>query len=282
MDLAEIRRIVITAMFSDDVLFQQLTLKGGNALNLVYDLGSRSSVDVDLSLETDFANIDDSRGRIFKALKARFAEAGITVFDEKFSKRPLKQKDGSERWGGYQIEFKLLETERFEAWKDDLDRSRREALVIGSGERRVFEIQISKYEYCHGKVQTEFQDYSIFVYTPEMIVAEKLRAICQQMPEYRLRGYRTARARDFYDIHSTITALGIKLGSEENKELVCNIFAAKEVDTELISKIPDQREFHRPDWVSVVLTTSGHLETFDFYFDFVVSQTQLLESLWKK
>ncbi|HKV46636.1 MAG TPA: nucleotidyl transferase AbiEii/AbiGii toxin family protein [Candidatus Acidoferrales bacterium] len=282
MDLATIRRIVIIAMFSDDVLFQQLTLKGGNALNLVYELGSRSSVDVDLSLETDFVNIDDSRDRIFTALKARFAEAGVAVFDEKFSKRPVKQKDGSERWGGYQIEFKLMGTVKFEAMKGDLDRSRREALVIGSGDRRVFEIQISKYEYCQGKVQTEFQNYSIFVYTPEMIVAEKLRAICQQMPEYRMRGYRTARARDFYDIHSTITARDISIGSEENKDLVRNIFAAKEVDTKLISRIPDQKDFHRPDWASVILTSSGSLEAFDFYFDFVVDQTQLLESLWKK
>ena len=31
MDLASIRRLVIVAMFSDDVLFDKLVLKGGNA-----------------------------------------------------------------------------------------------------------------------------------------------------------------------------------------------------------------------------------------------------------
>jgi len=31
MDFAEVKRIVIIAMFSDDTLFNQLVLKGGNA-----------------------------------------------------------------------------------------------------------------------------------------------------------------------------------------------------------------------------------------------------------
>src|ERR1700678_1466189 len=98
LDLAEIRRLVIIAMFSDDVLYAQLALKGGNALNLIYGLGSRSSVDVDLSLEQDFVDLDDARERIFRALKSRFSEADLRVFDEKFSKRPLESKVGEERW----------------------------------------------------------------------------------------------------------------------------------------------------------------------------------------
>lgn len=282
MDLADIRRIVITAMFSDDVLFNQLTLKGGNALNLVYALGSRSSVDVDLSLESDFEDLGDTQQRIFRSLRNRFEEVALTVFDEKFSKRPPNPKAGAEHWGGYQVDFKLMDSKTFETMRHDLDRTRREALVIGTGERRVFEIQISKNEYCKGKVQTNFQDYSIFVYTPEMIVIEKLRAICQQMPEYQLRGYRTPRARDFYDIHSTIRAIGMDIGSVGNKELVRSIFAAKAVDLPLISKVPEYRDFHRQDWPSVELTVSGKLEAFDFYFDFVLDQTLLLESLWKE
>lgn len=282
MDSIELRRTVVRAMFSDDVLFKQLTLKGGNALNLVYELGARSSLDVDLSLEEDFHDLADSQERIFRALRDRFAEIDLTVFDEKLSKRPPKPKSESDRWGGYQIEFKLMETRKFIAIKSDLERMRRESIIIGSGDRRVFEIQISKYEFCRGKVEKNFQDYLICVYTPEMIVIEKLRAICQQMPEYSLRGYSTARARDFYDIHSTITAIGIDLGTEENKELVRNIFAAKEVDPNLLSLISSQREFHKQDWPSVELTVSGKLEIFDFYFNFVLEQIKLLESLWKK
>jgi predicted nucleotidyltransferase component of viral defense system len=281
-DLADIRRLVIIAMFSDDVLFDQLALKGGNALNLIYGLGSRSSVDVDLSLEKDFVDLDDARERIFRALRDRFSEAGLRVFDEKFSRKPLEVKIGEERWGGYQVEFKLIDETKYNSMKADTDRARREALVIGPDNQRVFVIQISKYEFCQGKVQTDLQDYSIFVYTPEMIAIEKLRAICQQMKEYPLRRYSTPRARDFYDIHSTVTARGLDLGSSETAELVRNIFAAKNVDLGLLPKITEYREYHRQDWPAVELTVSGKLNPFDFYFDFVIAQTELLKALWEK
>jgi len=281
-NLADIRRLVITAMFSDDVLYGQLALKGGNALNLVYRLGSRSSLDVDLSLEKDFEDLNDSRERIFRALQARFAEAGLTVFDLKFEKRPPRPKPGAEMWGGYQIEFKLMETDKYASMTDDRDRTRREAFVIGPSDQRVFRIQISKYEYCEGKVETQLDDFSIFVYTPEMIVIEKLRALCQQIPEYTLRGYATPRARDFYDIHSTITGLGLILNTPEILELTRTIFAAKAVDLPLLLQIEKYREFHRQDWPAVELTVSGELKSFDFYFDFVITQIQLLKTLWEK
>jgi hypothetical protein len=51
VDLADVRRLVIIAMFSDDVLFGKLVLKGGNAISLVYTYGARSSLDVDFSIE---------------------------------------------------------------------------------------------------------------------------------------------------------------------------------------------------------------------------------------
>jgi len=282
MDLSDIRRLVIIAMFSDDTLYRQLTLKGGNALNLVYGFGSRSSVDVDLSLEKDFGDLEDSKQRIFRALKSRFAEAGYTVFDEKFEKRPQQERAGEENWGGYQIEFKLMDAKKFESMKDNLDQLRREATVIGPSQQRVFKIQISKHEYCLGKVATELDDYSIYVYTPTMIVIEKLRAICQQMPEYPLRGYSTARARDFYDIYSTISKAELTLNTKENLELIRNIFAAKAVNLRLALIIEKYREFHRQDWPSVELTVSGELKTFDFYFDYVISLVNSLQPLWEK
>lgn len=282
MDLADIRRLVIIAMFSDDILFDQLTLKGGNALNLIYNLGSRSSVDLDFSLSEDFADLADVEQRIFRALKARFAEAEMRVFDEKFSRRPLQTKPGAEKWGGYQVDFKVIEENRYNLLQDDISRARREALVIGPAAQRVFSIQISKHEFCEGKVEAELQDYVIYVYTPEMIAVEKLRAICQQMDEYRQRRYSTPRARDFYDIHSIVTGTGLHFGAEKNVELVRNIFAAKDVDLTLLSKIANYREFHRQDWPAVELTVAGQLRSFDFYFDFVTEQSQLLKALWKK
>ena len=54
IDLTEIRRIAIAALFSDDVLTEYLVLKGGNALNLVYGITSRTSIDLDFAMGQDF------------------------------------------------------------------------------------------------------------------------------------------------------------------------------------------------------------------------------------
>ncbi len=281
MDLAQIRRLVIVAMFSDDELLARLTLKGGNALNLVYRVGSRVSVDVDLSLEADFPDLKDAERRIFEALKVRFSEVGLTVFDQTMVSRPLIQKAGREKFGGYEITFKLMGSEKYHRLSDSA-RRQRESIVVGPLNQRSFRVQISTYEYCSGKREIELDDYTISVYTPEMLAIEKLRAICQQMPNYLLRRNQTPRARDFYDIHSVISATQIDLVTPTNLQLARDIFAAKEVPLQLISKICEQREFHRQDWPAVEVSVSGKLRDFDFYFDFVVEHAQLLKALWEE
>jgi predicted nucleotidyltransferase component of viral defense system len=281
MDLAQIRRLVIVAMFSDDELFGKLTLKGGNALNLVYKFGSRSSVDVDFSLEADFVDIADAETRILRALTNRFAEMDYVVFDGKLVPRPaLKQKPPDDRFGGYEFSFKIIEREKYDAYVSDVDRSRREAFVVGPVNQRTFKIQISKHEHCAGKREVELDHYTIYVYTPEMLAIEKLRAICQQMPEYAKRGHPVARARDFYDIRTILESTHAVLNAPENLRLISDIFRAKDVDMKLMKNIGDFREFHRPDWPSVQLSVTGELEDFDFYFDFVLQEVKLLEILW--
>lgn len=283
MDLAEIRRLAIVAMFSDDVLLEQLVLKGGNAVNLVYEFGTRVSMDVDFSLEGDFSDIEGAKGRIFRALKGRFGAAGVVVFDESFEVRPSSTNAGpKDRWGGYEVRFKLIAADEFQGIGDDIDKARREALVIGPSQQKVFKLQISKFEYCAPKTEVQFDDYAIYVYTPWMLAVEKLRAICQQMPEYTRRVNPRARARDFYDIHSIAIGAMLDFSSAECQDLVVFMFDAKEVPLQLIGKIPLQREFHRPDWPSVEIAVSGDLREFDFYFDFVVAQTKLLKSLWEE
>lgn len=283
MNFSEIRRKVIVAMFSDDTLFHQLTLKGGNALNLIYKFGSRTSIDIDLSLDSDFADIRDTSRRIFRALRNRFAEAHLAVFDEKIESRPQTTEGATDhRWGGYEVSFKLIDTAIFQAYASDIERTRREAMVIAPDNQRTFRVQISKYEHCVGKREVELDKYLVVVYTPEMIAVEKLRAICQQMPDYSKRGHPAPRARDFYDIHTILTSTGIKLDSTNNLQLFRDIFAAKEVDLELLTRMAEQREFHRLDWPSVQVSVLGSLEDFDFYFDFVLNKTKSLEALWVK
>jgi len=50
LDFAQIRRAAIAALFSDDVLTEYLVLKGGNALDLIYGITSRTSMDLDFSM----------------------------------------------------------------------------------------------------------------------------------------------------------------------------------------------------------------------------------------
>jgi predicted nucleotidyltransferase component of viral defense system len=63
VDLADVRRLVIIAMFLDDVLFGKLVLKGGNAISLVYTYGARGSLDVDFQLKA-FEDTADAARRI--------------------------------------------------------------------------------------------------------------------------------------------------------------------------------------------------------------------------
>jgi predicted nucleotidyltransferase component of viral defense system len=268
-------------MFSDDMLSEHLVLKGGNALNLVYGLSSRTSLDLDFSMDSDFPDVADARTRLFEALRDRFDALGFVVFDEQLEAKPrLQGEDMKPWWGGYELRFKIIEREKYEALEGRLEKLRINATVTGTKQERTFTVDLSKCEYTKGKAKHEFDYYTIYVYTPEMIVIEKLRAICQQMPSYPHKGRPSARARDFYDIYRAISKCGIDLTREDNLELARRMFAAKQVPLNLLLRIKEYREFHRPDWPGVRDTVADTLDEFDFYFDFVLEQVERLKPLW--
>lgn len=280
MDLKEIRRLVIIALFSDDELMEKFVLKGGNALDIVYKIGTRSSVDIDLSMPDDFADLEDAKERIFRALRDRFDSAGFVVFDEKFQIRPSVAREGqSPRWGGYQVDFKIADRATYEKYGNDIEALRRNAALVGPEQKRTFRIDISKYEFVEPKEETEIDHYTIYVYTLPMMAIEKLRAICQQMLEYELRRNPKPRARDFYDIHSTVIAGEIEIIEADNIELVRNIFAAKSVPLSLIGNIKNTRDYHSVDWPAVEQSVTGELKDFDFYFDFVAELAERLQAV---
>lgn len=190
-------------------------------LDIVYNIGTRNSVDVDLSMPDDFSDIEDAKTRIFRALRDRFDSAGFVVFDEKFQLRPSVMREGQNpRWGGYQVDFKIADRATYEKNKDDIEALRRNASLVGPEQKRTFRVDISKYEFVEPKEETEIDNYTVYVYTPAMLAIEKLRAICQQMPEYELRRNPKPRARDFYDIHAIVTAEKISITTPENIELL--------------------------------------------------------------
>ncbi|MBZ5667500.1 MAG: nucleotidyl transferase AbiEii/AbiGii toxin family protein [Acidobacteriia bacterium] len=283
LDFQAVRRIAITALFADDFLFDKLVLKGGNALNLALGLSDRTSLDLDFSIENDFEDIEYVRQRVATALNRRFGSEGYVVFDFEFEQKPAVPRAGaSPRWGGYIATFKLMERGKYEELMDAPDALRRDSLVIGPNQQRVFSIDLSKCEYVQGKRKMELDDYSIYVYSSEMIAIEKLRAICQQMPEYTLNSKPRARARDFFDIHLIVSKTAVDLASAENLELTRQIFAAKDVPLHLLSNVGAFREFHRPDWESVRTSTKAPLKEFGYYFEFVVDTASSMKSLWNK
>lgn len=282
--IERIKRLAVIAMFSDDKLMDTLVLKGGNALYIAYRIDSRASLDLDFSIPTEFEpnDIETIESKINEVLTKIFHENGYTVFDTKFGKRPEEDDPKTPKfWGGYRFEFKIIETKKFEELSNDQQALRVNAVDVGPGSKKTYRIEISKWEYCKPKYRTEIDDYTIYVYTPEMIVIEKLRAICQQMTEYeKLMGisHRTARARDFFDIYVAIEHFAIDLTKTENLQLLKDVFSAKQVPINLISKIKDYREYHRPDFAAVESTVKRaiKLRNFDFYFDYVVNKCAVL------
>lgn len=269
MDYEDIRRLVIVAVFADPVLFERLVVKGGNALRLVHRIGLRTSLDVDFSTPGDLDE-PDTRDRMLRTLSDRFDSAGFEVFDFSLEPRPLLPVDPA--MAGYEAVFKVIEKPKARAFGADRERMRREAATVGPQQRRSFTIQISTHEFCGGAEELDLDDFVVRAYSPAMIAVEKYRAICQQHPSYILRAHPTARARDFFDIHSIVRGRSIDLGSEASRRLFQAVFAAKRVPFALLRAIGEQREFHRADWPSVQQSVAGPLESFDFYFDFVLAR----------
>jgi hypothetical protein len=187
-------------------------------------------------------------------------------------------------WGGYLVEFKLISKRRADEVDYDLETMRREAVRLGEGSK--FTVDISRYEYVDDKVEFELDGYRIFVYSPEMIVCEKLRAICQQMPEYaqviKRNGLGNQRARDFVDIEALVRQFDVDLASDRAKHIVTEMFALKRVPLDLLSLISGTRDFHALGFeeVRAAMKPGVQIEPFDYYFDFVVGQCRKLESLW--
>lgn len=288
ISLDEIKRLVVIAMFSDDELMDQLVLKGGNALDLIHKITTRASVDVDFSIATDFTGgFDAAKEKIAFALDKTFRDVGLKAFDVHGREKPAKlSPEVADFWGGYDIEFKLVAESVFVDFHGDMDAMRKRAIPLGEGAR--FLIDISRFEYVEGKEATTLDGHRVFVYSAAMLAAEKLRALCQQMPEYGQIVKRTRkgapRARDFLDIYKLIESKGVDLATAENHALLRSIFHAKRVPLQWLGELHRYRQFHEVDFPSVLETVrpGEKVEAFEFYFDFVLRKVRELEPLWNE
>lgn len=285
MNFLEIRTLVVTSIFSDDILMNIFSLKGGNALELGYDLAefSRASTDIDLSMDKDFEDYglteNQVKNKIEYRLNENFIEKGYKVFDVKLTPQPKKENVKRPQWGGYNIEFKFINREIFEKNENDMDTLRRKSQTIDENtQKKKMSIDISKFEFIKESELISIDQYLVQIYTPTMIVYEKLRAICQQMEAYQkiMHSNLAPRARDFYDIYIIAEKLikVEKLIEPSNLEILKSIFQVKKVPIDLLHKIKNSeiKEFHRDDFLSVKdsVLDSQTLKTYDFYYDYVV------------
>lgn len=285
--LDKIKRLVIIAMFSDDDLMDRLVLKGGNLIDLVYGISPRASMDVDFSLDGEFESEKALHDKVSRVLKTTFEEVGYVVFDLDVRAVPPKLSDNmKDFWGGYQVKFKLIEQSDYDSFKNDISLLRRRSLSVGKRGSTNFKIDISKHEYCTGKLAQEFDDYTIYTYSPQMLVCEKIRAICQQMPEYVafVMGHHSGRARDFVDIHTVAEHFLIDFTTEPFHRTLENVFRVKRVPLRLLGEMGEFRDYHREDFSAVQDTVKPGvtLKDFDFYFDYVLERCKPLESLWNE
>jgi len=192
-------------------------------------------------------------------------------------------------WGGYKVEFKLVPKDVQDKHGKNIEDVRRRALPLHSNGSPKFLIDISKHELLDDKTTADLHGFTIPVYSPRMIACEKLRAICQQLEEYAPIVNRKARpgaprARDFFDIYVMCEQHEVDFADEEFGSLLRATFATKRVPLNFIRLIPQSREFHRPDFVSVAATVKPGVEVkdYDFYFDYVVEKCKVLKPLWKE
>lgn len=284
-ELTRVKKLTLVAMVADDDLLELLVLKGGNAMDLIYGVSSRSSTDLDFSTAQDIDK-DQVLAKITRSLVAAFSAEGYTAFDIKMAQRPgTMPEELASFWGGYFVEFKLIQTKRAEALKADLEQMRRQAIIFGDGGK--FTIDISRHEYVAEKQQTNLDGYTLYVYSPEMIVCEKLRAICQQLPDYgeivqRASVGGKSRARDFVDIDTLVAKYSIDLGSAHTQRLIREMFRIKKVPLSYLGRVAEMRALHAAEFDTVreAMRPGAKLEPFDCYFDKVLGLCQALEPLW--
>ncbi|CAE6965907.1 hypothetical protein R69608_06861 [Paraburkholderia nemoris] len=286
--LDKIKGLAVRAMFSDDELLEQLVLKGGNAMALVHKISARASVDLDFSLKQDFGeDIGDVEARIKRTLRETFRASQFEVFDFKMLEKPKAITDDmKDFWGGYAVEFKLVTTQIYARHAGEIDMLRKLAINLGQGPK--FLIDISRFEYIADKQDWDFDGTLIYVYSPLMIVCEKLRAICQQMPKYGpvIKRDRpgSARPKDFVDIYVLAHALEMDLAGKQMRRVLTSMFAVKKVPLTLLGQISETYEFHLTGFAAVADTVSPDfdLKGFDVYFNYVLKLVDDLKPVWNE
>lgn len=272
----EIRNTVLKAIYSEESLIDILVLKGGNALRLL-GVTNRESQDLDFSIKEEIRFTQEKEGALLeKSITKAFDDKGYLVNKFTFKDKPKTRKDYLPPfWGGYSITFSIIDKNKYadKINKNDTNLNRyAEELLDGT---KKIEIDLSFDEYTEHKVSVELEDIKIFLYSPLMIVYEKIRASCQQLDDYHLTSSKV-RARDLYDIYTTLTNskyidLREEVLNSDNFYILEKTFSLKEVPLNLLTKLNSKKEDLEYDYntnVKPQIPQNDDTVDFDFLFSY--------------
>jgi len=267
MNIEDVIDESILAVFHDPVLARRMFLKGGSAMRMLDEERSRLSLDADFSIRGSIRVQKAFFARMEKSISRQFAPFKYFVIDFYFTHRPRHSKpDMPKWWKGWLCQFKLVAI-TFAVLP--LEAQRRRALIPGGSNSPVIEIEISEHEYCGAERTKTIRGVVVHGYTRELLVVEKLRAICQQHPKYRFRSNKN-RARDFYDIYRLCS------GKDQSFFIRCQqhlpaVFEAKDVPVSLLTALWDEEflSVQRSGFTQVKDSTKGDLRDFDVYVEYL-------------
>ena len=267
MKIDDVITETILAIYQDAALSTVLFLKGGSAMRIFDNLTSRLSIDADFSIENTIGKENESK--FFSAIRTnvekRFKKLNFEIIDFKWGPKPKKlSKEKPEWWGGWSCEFKLV---AFEHREKALPAKRRNALIPGGANSSKIVLDISEHEYCGKARRKTILGVKIHGYSRELLVVEKIRAICQQHPDYAYRLSKN-RARDFYDIYELTSHMDDDFPRRCSDQIE-NVFKAKGVSLQFLGAFwnDDFIDEQRRGFDQVKDTVSGALQEFDVYVE---------------
>jgi len=130
-------------------------------------------------------------------------------------------------------------------------------------------IDISEHEYCGSRRTRTIEGIKILGYSRELLVLEKLRAICQQHPDYEFKLSKN-RSRDFYDIFELTTDMDEDFLKKCTYHLA-KVFAAKAVPLQILKALWNEEfiDEQRRGFEQVKDTVRGKVYDFDVYVEHI-------------
>ncbi len=265
MRIEEVITETIIAIYRDPSLSSRLYLKGGSAMRLFDKLTSRLSIDVDFSIEDTVDKDKDFFTAIKNNIGASFRNLKFDIIDFKWGRKPKTPgREKPDWWGGWECEFKLVP---FSHRGKSIETKRRNALVPEGANSSKVIVDVSEHEYCGKSRRKTILGVKILGYSRELLVLEKIRAICQQHPDYKYRLNKN-RARDFYDIYEMTADVDDEFAHRCSRHIE-KVFKAKDVPLHILGALwkDDFIDEHRRGFDQVKDTVRGDLQNFDVYVE---------------